>query len=141
MASVKVAFEGLDELRAGLRKLPADMNRKARDRVLSAANSTEFELREAYLRAKVSGNLERGLKVKVEETATTTAAEVRSTSPHAHLWEFGTQVRRTQQGFNRGAAPAHHNQGLVGIAQRKRRQMNTELVDIVREAGFEVSGE
>jgi hypothetical protein len=141
MASVKVAMEGLDELRAGLRKLPADLNRKARDRVIGAANGTASELGQAYDRSKVSGNMRRGIKVKVEETATTTTAEVRSTSPHAHLWEFGTQVRRTQQGFNRGAAPAHHDQGIVGIAQRRRRGLNAGLADIVREAGFEVTGE
>lgn len=141
MASVKVQMEGLDELRAELRKLPSDLNRKARDRVIGTANAAAADLGQAYDRSRVTGNMRRGIKVKVEETETTTTAQVRSTSPHAHLWEFGTEVRRTQKLLNRGEAPAHYDQGLVGIAQRKRRQLNTNLVDIVREAGFEVSGE
>lgn len=139
MASMKVAMEGLDELRAALKALPEDLARDARFRVRAAANAAADDLRAAY--PSDSGNLRRGVRVAVEDQAVSVVATVKSSSPHAHLWEFGTQVRRTQRLLNRGAAPAHFDQGLVGIAQRRRRDLNEELVDIVRKAGFEVTGE
>lgn len=136
--SVRVAMEGLDALRAGLKALPAELNQKARGRVIGTANEAADKLRAAYPRGD-TGNLRAGVKVKVEENTASTVATVRSTSAHAHLWEFGTQVRRTQKGFNRGAMPAAYDKGLVGIARRERRELQEELIDIVREAGFAVS--
>lgn len=138
MANFKVALEGFDELRAGLRALPRDMARDARTRVYAAANGAAEDLRGSY--PEKSGNLRRGVKVTLKDEDFAVEATVKSTSPHAHLWEFGTQVRRTQRLLNRGSAPAHFNQGLVGIAQRHRRALNEDLKDIVRKSGFDVTG-
>jgi hypothetical protein len=85
-----------------------------------------------------TANLRRGVKTTIEHGAFGVAGTVKSTSPHAHLWEFGTAVRHTARGWNRGKEQSHD--GLVAIAVRERRRMYERLVALVRSAGFEVSG-
>lgn len=143
--SVQVAMEGLDELRNALKALPAELQSAARDRVIAAADDAAAKLRASYPvgtsgrkyqgRRIDPGGLRRGVKVVVEENKASTIATVKSTAPHAHLWEFGTEVRATQKLINRGAAPAHHDQGLIGIAIRRRRQLQSELKAIVEQSG------
>jgi len=139
MAALSFEFEGLDELRAELKQLPADLATEANDDVVKAANDTAAQLKAAYPGGP-SGNLRRGVKVTTSVTPTGTVATVISAAPEAHLWEFGTQIRHTQKGFNRGAAPAHYNEGLVGIAEQHRRVLDGQLFDLLVRAGFEVSG-
>jgi hypothetical protein len=64
---------------------------------------------------------------------------VKSTSPHAHFWEFGTQNRTTSKGWNRGKLKDQYNRGLVGISIRERAKLNAKLVELVRKAGFDVT--
>lgn len=134
-----VTWDGLDELRRQLKALPADLAHEARQDVVEAAENAATALRQAYPPGP-TGNLRRGVKVIVKQTEATVVATLKSTAPEAHLWEFGTQVRRTQQGWNRGAGPAHYNQGVVGIAGRHRKTLNGQLVELVRRNGFEVTG-
>lgn len=134
-----VKWDGLDELRRQLKALPADLAHEARQNVVDAAEHAADSLRQAYPPGP-TGRLRRGVKVTVKQTDAAVVATLKSTAPEAHLWEFGTQVRRTQQGWNRGAAPAHYNQGVIGIAGRYRKTLNGQLVDLVRRNGFEVTG-
>jgi HK97 gp10 family phage protein len=139
--SAQVKWEGLDELRKQLQALPKDLNREARGRVIAAANSAADDLKQAYPKGD-TGNLRKGVKVKVEESEVATHAVVRSSAAHAHLWEFGTQNRKTQKLWNRGSGPAHYDQGLVGIASKKRRNLNANLIAIVKSVtGADVTGE
>jgi HK97 gp10 family phage protein len=135
--SARVLLEGLDELRDELQRLPADLNREARDQVIATAQATAAELRAAY--PEKTGNLRRGVKVTIEETPTSTIAKVISSAPHAHLWEFGTENRKTQKLWKRGRMPAKFDQGLVGIAIRRRLRMERLLVAIVEHHHFQVT--
>lgn len=134
-----VKWDGLDELRRQLKALPADLAHEARENVVEAAESAAAALRQAYPPGP-TGRLRRGVKVTVKQTEATVVATLKSTAPEAHLWEWGTQVRRTQQGWNRGAAPAHYNQGVVGLGLRYRRRLNGQLVELVKRHGLEVTG-
>jgi HK97 gp10 family phage protein len=135
--SARVLLEGVDELRDALQRLPADLNREARGEVVAAAEGAAADLRAAY--PEKTGNLRRGVKVTTTESTASTVAIVKSTAKHAHLWEFGTENRRTQKLFNRGAMPAQYDRGLVGIAIRRRRRLEQALVAIVERHGFQVT--
>lgn len=135
--SARVIFEGLDELRDELKRLPAELNREARDQVIATAEATAAELRAAY--PEKTGNLRRGVKVKIEETPTSTIAKVISSAPHAHLWEFGTEIRKTQKLYPRGRMTAKFDQGLVGIAIRRRLRMDRLLVAVIESHNFQVT--
>jgi len=131
---VTLQWEGLDEFRAALRALPAQLEAEATTTIDGAAQTTADRLTAAY--PDKTGELRAGVSVQKFSMS----AIVVSASPVAHLWEFGTQVRETQKGFNRGAEPAHYNLGLVGIAEQERREMYADLIAIVEEAGFDVIG-
>lgn len=139
MSNNQLRLDGLSELRAALRQLPAGLAKDGADRVEAATERARAALVRTYPHGD-TGKLRAGVRSKIERSGVAVVGTVISSSPHAHLWEFGTQNRHTRQGWNRGRSPSHHREGLVPIAQRERRAMNGELVDIVRQAGFEVSG-
>jgi Bacteriophage HK97-gp10, putative tail-component len=136
--SVRVLLEGNNELRAALGSLTEELNQEARAIVHEAAQQTASQLRSVYPRGR-TGAMQRGVKVTTRDTTTTTSAKVRSTTDEATYWEYGTQVRRTNAGFNRGAMPAATGHGLISLASRNRRQMLDDLVALVRSAGFTVT--
>jgi hypothetical protein len=136
---VHLQLDGLAELRAALRQLPADLVDDAAAIVEDTTDRAMTALLQSYPEGE-TGHLRRGVKKTIEKGVFGVEGLVKSTSPHAHLWEFGTVVRHTARGWNRGRAPRHYNEGLVGIATRERRRMNQGLVELVRSAGFEVSG-
>lgn len=133
-------WEGMSELRKEIRGLPPLLAQKAEARVTDAAGNAATALRDAYP-AGPTGGLRRGVRVTSSRRKSLVVATVISSAPEAHLWEFGTQVRRTQRGWNRGAEPAHYNQGIVGIAIRYRRLLLAQLIAIVEEQGLPVTGD
>jgi Bacteriophage HK97-gp10, putative tail-component len=135
---MNLRLEGLDALRAAVHTLPADLARETRPEVVAAAEATASALRAAY--PVRTGNLRRGVRVRLRTTATGTKATVQSTAPYALYWEYGTQIRRTQRGWNRGAAPAHAGQGLHSLAARRRTQLLPRVVDVLERHNFRVSG-
>jgi len=136
MVAVKV--KGLDELRRALKDLPADLAQQNRAHVEAATRDAAAALRSAYPRGD-TGNLRAGVKTEFDVTPTGTVGTVISRSPHAHLWEFGTVNRRTQQGWNRGRLASQIHRGLTAIAPRERRKLNAAIIDTLRD-DFKVSG-
>jgi hypothetical protein len=132
-------LEGFSDLLAGLRQLPELLTEEATEIVDHTAEITASSLRQVYPLGE-TGKLRAGVKIKATRSRFGAARIVRSTSPHAHLWEFGTQNRHTRAGWFRGRAPSHSTEGLVAIATRNRRRMNLQLIDLVRREGFEVTG-
>jgi Bacteriophage HK97-gp10, putative tail-component len=135
---VNLRFEGLDEFRKDLHTLPADLVRETQPTIVAAAETTASALRAAY--PFRTGAMRRGVRVRTRTTAWSTAATVSSTAPTAVLWEYGTQIRRTQRGWNRGAAPAHQGQGLYSLAIRQRRQVDKAIAAVLTHHNFRVSG-
>lgn len=64
-----------------------------------------------------------------------------SEAPHAGLYEFGTKVRKTATGANRGAMPAASPRVVAPIAQRHRAQMLARLLAMMRGFGFVIETE
>jgi hypothetical protein len=143
--SATVTWIGLEELKAGLLRLPAELTELAEAIVVEASESAAAELRAIYPEGE-TGNLRKGVRVvkvtgkrmsaiKLSEQFTT-GRVVRSTAPHAYLFETGTQTRQTELGYNRGSMPGANI--FVPLMQQRRREMEEDLVAIVEQAGIDV---
>lgn len=136
--SATVRWDGLDELRAELRRLPADLADDASDIVTGAADAAKTEMYDAY--PERTGNLRQHLTVGSRSAGRYgAAAVVKNTSPHAWLFENGSQARHTDLGANRGSMPAGHV--FIPIAIRWRRRMYGQLKSLLERHGLQVSGD
>jgi hypothetical protein len=134
---VKVNLEGLGSLREALMKMPVEMRAAAGQLVERAANNTAERLLAVY--PQRNGALQQGVYVVDKSTQWTAKWRVESRSKEAEWWEFGTQNRHTQEGWNRGSTPAHKGTGLISIAKDVRRGLVTDLIEFVTEQGFAVT--
>jgi len=132
----RIELEGLDEFKAMLQALPETLANEASEIVDHYAEITAASLRQLYPIGD-RGNLRKGIKIKVERGRFAVGRTVRSSSAHAHLWEFGTQNRFTRRGWRRGRELPH--EGLVSIAIRNRKRMIADLIELVKRRPFEVT--
>ena len=139
--SAELTWIGLDELMAGLKNLPADLTELAEAIVTAAAESAAAEVKAAYPEGE-TGNLKRGVRVSPMQGGTRLEAKfgvgrvVRSTAPHAWIFESGTQTRQTALGYNRGFMPGANI--FVPVMQRHRREMYEDLTAVLEQAGLDV---
>jgi len=157
--SVSFSWEGLSAFSEGLRNLPNELADEASSIIRRTTEETKAELLAGYpvgpgykpsatrgtrTRAGYAGgNLRAGVSSNVARGGASTVGHVFSRAPHAHFWELGTVDRfttRWRPGSHRGVMPAHRSQSLHAIADRRRPGMNQALADLVRRAGFSVSG-
>lgn len=132
----RVVWEGLEELKAQLRQLPADLAAEASSIVLDAAQGAKTDM--VYPRR--TGNLADHVTVSTVSAGTFGAAAiVRNTSPHAAIYENGTQARHTALGANRGSMPPGHV--FVPAVMRNRRRMYERLKALLVSHGLVVSGD
>lgn len=146
-----VTYDGYQELRAFLTQLPEATKEAIRADVQTTVEQVAAELVAVYPEARATGAggatlygpaMRALVTSRVDTTPGAIGAKgvVVSRSPVAHLWEFGTAVRTTQQGWNRGSEPAHPNQGLVTIAIKHRAVLYRELFAKLEALGFTVTG-
>lgn len=136
--ATRFEWSGLDELKAALRRLPAELAQEGGDIVVRRATEAKEEIVDRYAGHRESGNLESHVKVDVDQRPTGASAVVKSTAKHAFIFEHGTQVRRDSKGRNRGAMPAANI--FVPVMIRKRRAMNEDHANLLRQKGLEVTG-
>jgi hypothetical protein len=135
---VGIQWTGLESFRAELRKLPEHLAEEAGVIVLAHAAEAERLVETAYPTGP-TGNLKRGVKLTTESTRLAAVGTVKSTAPHAHLFERGTQRRQTKKGANRGVMPvAPHSQQMIPIIVSVRRRMVMALMTLVERAGFTI---
>jgi hypothetical protein len=129
------AEEGLEELKAALRTLPADLAAEAGPIVTGAAEAAQSDASAAY----PAGGLRDGLALVTEDGGRFGAAvTVKNRAPHAWLFEYGTATRHTSLGWNRGAMPP--GKVFVPAMERARRAMYDRLRELLRAAGLTVTG-
>ncbi len=137
--SARVVWQGLDELRAELKRLPADLKAEAGGIVLNRAQVARSRVVSGYEAHRHTGNLADHVILVVEGAGPLgTAVVVKSTARHAALFEIGTQARHTSQGAYRGSMPAFHV--FVPVMVQERRGMYGELADMMRRHGLQVTG-
>ena len=140
--SARIYFDGLDELKAAFLTLPTELKGEATGVVLDAAHQARGAIAAAYPlgpegRKTKPGNLKRGVKVTVKEIGPYgVAAQVRSTAPHAWLFEHGSQARHyiTRNGVRHDTGAMPPKPVLIPTMVRSRRAMYVRLADTVIKA-------
>lgn len=136
--ATRFVFEGLEELKAELRELPAALAGEASGIVLTRGERAKQDILAAY--PERTGALRRGLKLRYLAMGQFGAGiELRNTAPHAQLYEVGSQARHTAIGANRGSMPPGNI--FVPTISRQRRAMYGDLRDLLVRHGLEVSGD
>ena len=136
--SVRVVMDEYDEFARTLTTLPATLTEAAKTPVKVAADETMTELLAGY--PEKTGAMKAGVTQVVIETTADYAVDVRSTSMHAVWWEYGTKIRKTQKGFNRGSEQGARDKSLHVIADKHQSSLATALTAILQANGFEVDG-
>jgi len=133
-----LVWTGLDELKAALRALPAELAGEGADIVENRAELATSSIRQCYpLR---SGDLRAKLTVEHTRTPFGARSVIRNTSRHAVPFEIGSQVNRvTAQGWNRGRMPA--NPIFTQTIVRERRRMHDDHKALLVRKGLQVSGD
>ena len=145
--SARIYFDGLEALKAAFLALPAEQKGEATGVVMDAAQRARAEIAAAYPigpegrfdngKAIKPGNLRRGVKVAVKEIGPYGVhAQVRSTAPHAWLFEHGTQARHyiTTHGNRKDVGAMPPKPVLIPTMVRSRRAMYVRLADTVIKA-------
>jgi hypothetical protein len=140
--NAQLKITGLDELRAALKKLPADLQREAAVIVQAQAEQMAVDVQGAYpsrtgnlkshVQTALSSDAAGGVSARVLSTALT-----RDGRHLANIYEKGTPPRQWKQGKGTGRMPA--TKVFVPIAQLRRRVMVAALVDVVERAGLTVT--
>ena len=136
--SARVTLDGFDEFAATLAVLPATLTTQARDPIRTAAEETMTQLLAGY--PEKSGHMKAGVSLDVHDEPAHFAVTVLSLAPEAHLWEYGTRVRSTQQGWNRGSEQGAREKSLHAIADAHQETLAQILTGIVKANSFEVDG-
>jgi hypothetical protein len=136
----RLRFDGLQELRASLRRLPKELRDEAEEIVFGSANDAASDIKAGYEAHRRSGELADKVSVqqlKGEGTAFA-GALIQNKSKLAFIFENGTQVRHTAIGANRGAMPPGHV--FVPAVIKRRREMYDKLRALLRGKGLKVTG-
>jgi hypothetical protein len=127
-------------LKEALRNLTGGSDGRGLAHCGRAGNGATATIKGNY--ARVSGNLDDGVSVEFSRTGVSAGAVVTSKSPHAWMYEHGTQVRHTATGANRGAMPpAPPGRAFIPEMIRARRRMYEQLADLLKRNGLLVSGD
>jgi len=138
MANNRFVWDGLQQLFAELRALPEHLRDEGGGIVHEKAQDALNEIEAAY--PERTGNLKDGLDLRTQSSSTFGVSYVvRNRSPHAWLFDNGSQARHTAIGANRGAMPPRPT--FVPSVIRHRGAMYEALKDLLRRAGLEVSGD
>jgi len=138
-----VRWEGLEELKAMLRTLPADLATEAGPIVETAARGAYAEILGRYpVRSKPRKykSLRDGLEMSTAGGRYGTAALVIDTAKHAMMYEIGAKngARKTGKGYNRGVWAGHPF--YIDTSIRWRHRMYDDLKAMLERFGFTVSG-
>jgi len=128
--SARVTWIGLDELRASLQSLPADLVDAATPLVADTAEDAAAEIRAAY--PARTGRLRASVRVVTIEGKTGAVSRaVRSEAPYARFYESGWVAHGSRRHI-----PGKHV--VVPVLMRRRRQLVESLIGVVEQAGLDV---
>lgn len=131
--SVRFEFQGLEDLKAALRALPADLTGEAGKLIEAAGNRAVLDLKRGY--PVVTGNLRDGVEVTFSQSGVSAGARVRSRAPHAWLYDHGIAGRHVGKGLNR--TPTHL---FARTMAQVRRELYRDLAALLERKGLRVTG-
>ena len=129
----RLRFIGIEEFYADLRALPPRLQAEGTRLRQSESNAAAVEIRTEYGKHRRSGRLQDRVTVQHSGMRST----VKSSAPHAHIFENGTQARHTELGAARGAMPPGHV--FVPIVVRRKRALYEQLIALVKREGLLVA--
>lgn len=138
-------WEGLDDLRDALRRLPVDLRDDSGEIVQEAAREAFNTISQEY--GEHTGALRRGLRLRGLQVSTFgSAVDLVNTAPHAWLWDHGSEARHyiTKHGVKHptgkmwGRSSPPHTFGRA--SGRARRAMVGKLIAMMERHGLIVSG-
>lgn len=132
--SAQATWTGFDELVRALANAPEEIHSEAAAIIKEETEGAAIELATSY--PKKTGTLARRVRTEYPKDL---VGKVKSKAPHAHLWHWGTKVRRTAKGANRGQMPAANPEPLVPISRRRRARMMRRLKDLLIRRGFTIT--
>jgi len=134
---MRFQIDGLQDLRDALRRLPVELRDEAASVITEHADRAADEITTEYEAHTFTGHLAQHTYVSRRDPGPFGAgATVRNTSPHAWIFENGSQTRRSRSG---NASPMPPGHVFIPIVIRHRRAMRGQLVAIVRRAGLQVT--
>ena len=136
MSNNRLVITGLDELREALRTLPEELTTEAAGIVLGTANAAAHEIVNAY--PEGTGNLRKGVRVEGAREGFGVRAVVVNKAKHAWIFENGTVVRKTGEGWNRGAMQPP-GRVFIPIMRRHRAAHIRKLIELVSRRGLVVT--
>ena len=136
MSGNRFVWNGLEEFKAALRALPAELTDEASGIVEANANAVVAEIQAGY--PVRTGDLRDHVAVTFTTSHYATGAVVKNTSKLAYIFENGTQARHNKLGANRGSMPPGHV--FIPAIIRRRRVMYEQLADLLTRHGLQVSG-
>jgi Asp/Glu/hydantoin racemase len=142
--SARFVFTGLDGLREEMRALPDNLTGEAGHIVEGAANGAATAVRSAYGSHLVTGTLQSRVLVSTKTSNKFgVAATVKSTAPHATIFEKGTEARHyvTKNGVKHLLGRMPPANIFIPTIIRYRRAMFENLKDLLRRNGLQVIGE
>lgn len=136
MSGNRFTWRGLEELKAQLRALPAELVVEGGHIVEGRGNGAAATIKAGY--PDRTGDLRDKLEVAYTVSRFGARSIVRNTSKHALEFENGSEVRHTAIGANRGRMPPNHlfTQTII----RARRAMYSDLADLLERKGLRVTG-
>jgi len=146
-ANNRFVFEGLAELRAELRNLPAALTHEASAIVVHAAEGAANAVRVEYGRHRVTGHLMNSVTVTQPEAGSYgVAMVVKVTDPIAWLFDHGSQARHWAGDKSTGImfakdGPTPPTHVFVKTMIAARRRMYEELAALLERHGLQVTGE
>lgn len=144
MASNRFVYGGLEELKAELRAMPAELTAEGSHIVEGAANGAAVAIRTIYGGHVVTGHLQRDVVVEHQAAGQFGAMSiVKANGRIAWLFENGSEARHyvTVRGNRRetGRMPPAHV--FIPTMIRARAEMYRQLADLMRRHGLVVTGQ
>lgn len=136
--AARFEWKGLRELQVWMEQLPAAVKGEARHIVQDTANGAAVRIRSNYSAHVHTGRLRDSVRVSMAESRHRITGTVKTSAPHAHLFEFGTAARQTSQGWKRGimpAAPPAH--AFLPVIEQDGRRMIAKFLDVLRRYALE----
>lgn len=140
--SARVTWSGLADLRADLRRLPAELADEARLTVESSAEAAADRIRNGYPRR--TGDLADHVKVEPVGSGPFGAGYiVKSTAKHAFIFEHGTEARHyvTVNGVKHLLGKMPPGRVFIPNVIKSRREMYELLKAMLTRHGLKVSGD
>jgi hypothetical protein len=136
LSSVKLTFEGMEEVKALLRQMPEAFAGEAANIIEGNWNGAAADIKAGY---PARSGLAKSVTVEHRRSKFGAVSIIRNTSPRALWFEEGTQVRHTSFGANRGAQKPGHV--FYPPVRRARRKAMQELKEMLIRAGLTVTGD